>query len=87
MFRNTCYEINDQQSKITCGFLYNLTVDINRIRSIQDSRNLIASPALSLDWQEIKFNKYDEVLISLKDADKEEFYLKIKQIDPQVQFL
>ena len=87
IYRNTRYEISGDQLLITCGFLYNLKVNISRIRSIQDSRSLLSSPALSLDRQEIKYNKYDEVLISLKDEDKGKFYTLIKQLNPQVQIL
>ena len=87
IYQNTRYEIRNGQLLITCGFLYKLTVDINRIRSIRNSRNLISSPALSLERQEIKFNTYDMVLISLKDNDKEEFYRIVKEINPVVQIL
>ncbi|MGV3589924.1 MAG: PH domain-containing protein [Adhaeribacter sp.] len=87
IYRNTSYEIRDNQLLITCGFLYNQKIAISRIRSIRNSNNLLSSPALSLDRQEIKFNTYDEVLISLKDEDKEAFYDTIKQLNPDVQFL
>jgi hypothetical protein len=87
IYRNTRYEIRDNQLLITCGFLYKQRVDLNRIRSIQNSRNLISSPALSFDRQKIKYNTYDDVLISLKDEDKEEFYTTIKQLNPAVNIL
>ncbi|KAA5540601.1 PH domain-containing protein [Adhaeribacter rhizoryzae] len=87
IYWRTCYEIRENQLLITCGILYKQKIDIGRIRSLRDSDTMLSSPALSLDRQEIKYNTYDEVFISLKDEDKEQFYATIKQLNPGVQLL
>ncbi|MGV3589992.1 MAG: PH domain-containing protein [Adhaeribacter sp.] len=87
IYWRTCYEVRDNQLLITCGILYKQKIDISRIRSIRPSSTMLSSPALSLDRQEIKYNTYDEVFISLKDEDKEQFYATIKQLNPDVQLL
>jgi hypothetical protein len=86
IFRNTYYEINGGDLVITSGFLVKQTIPIASIRSVKPSRNLIASPALSLDRQEIKFGRYDFVLISLKDIDKPRFYAELKSRNPGIVF-
>jgi hypothetical protein len=86
IFRNTSYTLTHDKLQISCGFLYNQSIPVASIRSIQPSRNIISSPALSLDRQQIKFGKYDSVLISLKDEDKEDFYGRLKRLNPNIEF-
>jgi len=87
IYANTRYEIRQNQLFITCGFLYKEKINIAQITSIRPSRSILSAPALSLDRQEIKFNKFDAVLISLKDEDKADFYQQLKQINPYIQVL
>jgi hypothetical protein len=81
---NTSYEVKAGNLLITSGFLFKQTVPVQSIRSIKPSRTILASPALSFDRQEIRFNQYDEVFISLKDEDKFRFYEELKRINPAI---
>jgi len=87
IFTRTYYEIKADKLLVTCGFLFHQTIPIAQIRSIQPTRNIISSPALSLDRQEIKYGKFDFVIISLKDEDKADFYEALKKINPQISIL
>lgn len=70
---------------IQCGFLYNQQIKISSIRQIKETNNPISSPALSLDRIEIKFDKYNSVLISPKE--KEMFIKHLQQINPGIAFI
>lgn len=64
MFLTTKYTIEGDKLVIKCGFLYHKTIDINTIRRIAETNNLLSSPATSLDRLEILYGKFDSVLIS-----------------------
>lgn len=66
MAANTSYWIEDGLLHIRCG-LWKRKIDVARIRKIETSRNLISSPAMSLDRLEIYYDKMDSVVISPKD--------------------
>lgn len=53
--------------KVKCAFLYNKQFDINKIKSVANSGNLISSPAPSLDRIELTYGKFDLIIISPKD--------------------
>ncbi|TXG37525.1 PH domain-containing protein [Seonamhaeicola maritimus] len=57
----------DNLLKVKCGFIYNKLFDINKIRSIKKSENLISSPAPSLDRIELTYEQYGLIIISPKD--------------------
>lgn len=53
--------------KVKCGFIINKWYDIEKIRSISKTNNLISSPAPSLDRIEIAYGKNGYLVISPKD--------------------
>lgn len=84
IFFRTTYRINDNNELvIKCGFLYNSTVDISAIKSISRTRNPISSPAASLDRIELKYGKWDSVIISPND--KTGFVNELLKINPDIQ--
>lgn len=83
MFLTTKYTIEGDKLVIKCGFLYHKTIDINTIRRIAETNNLLSSPATSLDRLEILYGKFDSVLISPRR--KAEFINDIKRINPGIE--
>jgi len=84
MFTTTYYTISGETLRIRSGFLINTEVDIESISKITATRNMLSSPALSLDRLEIFYNKYDSVMISPED--KEEFIAQLKGINPRITY-
>lgn len=82
MFYTTEYSIDKESLRIKCGFFINTVVDINSIRKISESHNIISSPAASLDQLEILYNN-ESVLISPKD--KKDFLDTLKTINPNIE--
>lgn len=68
--------------RIKAGFLVNLKIDIASIKSIKSTNSIMSAPALSLDRIEIRYNKYDSVVIS--PAKKEEFIAELIKINPLI---
>lgn len=58
-------------------------IEIKNIRKIYKTRNLLSSPALSIDRIAIVYNKYDEILISPKD--KVQFVEDLLKINPDIE--
>ncbi len=84
IFFSTTYRINEKNELlIKCGFLYKEVVKISKIKSINRTRNPISSPAASLDRIELKYGKWDSVIISPND--KIEFVNELLQINPDIQ--
>lgn len=79
----TYYVIDEDRLTIKCGFLYNKTIDINTITKISETNNPLSSPATSLDRLEIRYGKFDSVIISPKQ--KKEFIAEIVFINPAVE--
>jgi hypothetical protein len=77
--KNTYYEINGKMLLIKAGFLYKKEIDIETIRAVHSSINLLSAPALSFDRLEIKYNKYDSILISPKN--KQAFIQSLLQVN------
>ena len=67
IFLKTTYIVENKTLKIKCGFLFNKNILIDDIKGIKKTKNLISSPAPSFDRIEIKYGKFDEVIISPKD--------------------
>lgn len=67
LFLKTSYAINNETLIIKCGFLINLKIDITQIKEIRKTKSIMSAPAPSFDRIEIKYGKYDEVIISPKD--------------------
>jgi hypothetical protein len=64
--------------------IWKTKIDIKSIRKIYRTRNIISSPALSLDRIAIVYNQYDEVLIS--PINKEDFIEELMKINPNIIF-
>lgn len=82
IFRNTYYKIDDSQLYIKSGFIYNSVIDINLIRKVNRTYNILSAPSLSFDRIEIHYNKFDTVIISPEN--KEDFVKELKKINPQI---
>ncbi len=67
MFSTLKYIIDGDFLIIKFGFYTHSKININEIKSIEKSNNPLNSPASSLDRLSIKYNKYDEVLVSPKE--------------------
>jgi len=81
---STEYTITDNGTlKVKCGFVYNKSFDINKIKSIVKSNNLISSPAPSLDRIELTYGKFDLIIISPKN--KTEFANDLTKINPKIE--
>mgnify|MGYP002786271448 FL=1 len=64
------YRITEKELQIKCLFLYNLKIPIENIREVRPSRDLSSSPALSLNRLRIRYNKFDDILISPQNQDQ-----------------
>lgn len=85
MLLNTCYTITpDAYLQIRCGWMVNMKFDIHNIRKIEDTHNVLSSPALSLDRIEIFYNKFDSVMVS--PDDKDQFIADLKRIKPSIEY-
>lgn len=83
MFYRTTYSINEKNELlIKCGFLFNSKIDISKIKSVSKTRNPISSPAPSLDRLELKYGKWDSVMVSPKD--KTGFIEELLKINPNI---
>lgn len=67
LFLTTNYTIDHNKLIIKSGFLFNKTIDINTIKKISETNNLLSSPATSLDRLEISYGKFGSILISPKN--------------------
>ena len=76
------YEINNEDLFIGYGFGKPLKIDINTVKEIVETNNLISSPAASLDRLEIVYEKNKRIIISPKK--KHKFINDIKEINPAV---
>lgn len=82
IFSSTQYVIHDQILNIKSGFVVDISIQIETIKSISKSRNSISSPANSLDRIEIRYNQYDTVLISPQN--KKAFIRNLKEVNPNI---
>lgn len=69
--------------KIKCGFLYNKHFDINKIKSVAKTGNLISSPAPSLDRIELTYGKFDSIVISPND--KNRFAKELTKVNSKIE--
>jgi hypothetical protein len=79
---NTYYVIINAVLIIKCGFLYSHTIDIKSIISVKESNNILSSPALSFDRLEVKYIKWNTILIS--PTNKEDFINHLLRINPNI---
>lgn len=82
MFFKTEYTIEENKLKIKCGFFTYKPIEINDIKEITKSNTIISSPAASFDRIEIKYGKFEEMIISPKD--KFEFAKYLTNLNPKI---
>lgn len=82
VFLKTTYIVENKTLKIKCGFLFNKNIPIDSIKGIKKTKNLISSPAPSFDRIEIKYGKFDAIIISPKD--KVTFAKDLNLINPTI---
>ncbi|PID27178.1 MAG: hypothetical protein CR982_06915 [Candidatus Cloacimonadota bacterium] len=82
LFFKTRYTIEGNILKIKSGIISYKPININEIKEISKTNNIISSPAPSFDRIEIKYGKFDEIIISPKD--KLDFVNEIKKINPNI---
>lgn len=82
---NTKYTISAKVLHIKCLPFYNNELLIAHIKKVEVSRNLISSPAPSLDRIEIYFDSYDSIVISPKD--KFQFMEDLKLVNPAIELV
>jgi hypothetical protein len=83
LFTSIKYTIEKENLNIKCGFLTNQNIDINTIYKISETYNPLSSPAGSIDRLEIKYNKFESVLISPKD--KNAFINDLILVNPNIE--
>ncbi|MBE8168478.1 MAG: PH domain-containing protein [Shewanella sp.] len=72
LLRTTRYYVDiDSNSLIVKSAMFKWNIGIDSITSIKETRNLLSSPALSLDRLLISYGKHQHIMISPKD--KHEF--------------
>jgi hypothetical protein len=82
MLFNTEYTIEENKLKIKCGFFAYKPIEINEIKEITKSSSIISSPAASFDRIEIKYGKFEEMIIS--PVDKFEFAEYLTDLNPNI---
>ena len=84
MFLKTEYRIENNTLKIKCGIIFNKTIDINKIKKISQTNSLMSSPAPSFDRIELKYGKFDEIII-ISPKDKLSFANDLTQINIEIE--
>lgn len=82
LFFTTYYIVDEAVLKVKSGIFINQTIPIASIKSITETNNLLSSPALSLDRLEIRYRKYDRVIVSPED--KGDFVDHLVKINPAI---
>ena len=83
--KTTRYIINDNQLIVMSTWVVYEIIDIFKITKIEKTNSILSSPALSLDRIRIRYNKYDEVLISPKV--KKEFIDELLKVNPTIEII
>ncbi|MEM9325716.1 MAG: PH domain-containing protein [Bacteroidota bacterium] len=83
LFYGITYQIIGDRLWIKCGWIYNWDIHIMKIQSIKPTRNPWSSPAPSLDRIEIRYGRYDSVLISPEN--KEALVEALQAINPDIE--
>ncbi len=77
------YDMSDGHTlKVRAGLFYKINVPIEHIHTIEKTNSILSAPASSLKRIEIKYNKYDSVVISPKN--REEFIQELLKINPNI---
>jgi len=67
LFFGTHYTIENNKLKIKCGIFSYKPIEIDKIKEVSKTKSIISSPAPSFDRIEIKYGKFDKIIISPKD--------------------
>ncbi len=62
----TWYDVDGRELRIVCG-LFRWTIPLESIHSVEESRNPLSSPALSLDRLRIRYGRNRWILVSPDD--------------------
>jgi hypothetical protein len=83
LYIDTSYQVTDDKIlKIKSGFLYNQEIYIKSIKRVSPTKSHRASPALSSDRLEIRYNRYGRVIISPNH--QSEFIKELKEVNPRI---
>ena len=83
IFFGTIYWINDKDELLVkCGLLFHSKIEISKIKSISRTRNIISSPAPSMDRIELNY-RGGSIILSPKD--KIGFANELTRINPDIQ--
>ncbi len=85
LFLSTKYIIDDKMLKIKFGIFSLSPIDIDTIKEVSNTKSLLSAPAPSFDRIIIKYEKYNDVIISPKD--KENFIIELKKINPNIKII
>ncbi len=80
--KTTRYIINGSQLTVKSMWIVNHKIEISTIKKIEKTNSVLSSPALSLDRIAIYYNKFDEVLISPKEAG--DFIMELMKVNPDI---
>ncbi len=83
LFLHTRYTLEGDELQIECGWLYRRRLPVKRILRIEETRNPLSSPALSLDRLALVLQSREYLLIS--PADKAGFIAAIRHLQPSLE--
>ncbi|SDM25459.1 PH domain-containing protein [Catalinimonas alkaloidigena] len=81
----TRYQIVGEMLVVKVGPLTTSTLPISRIREIRRTQTLLAAPANSLDRLEIRYNRYDMLVVSPERPDA--FVADLQRINPHIRWV
>lgn len=82
MLYNTKYVIQGNQLKVFSGFIRFKPIDIQAIKKIEKTSNIISAPAASLVRIEVSYGRFDSLIISPRD--KAGFAQALLEINPDI---
>ena len=83
MFLKTEYKIENEKLKRKYGIIFYKAIDISKIKKISKTKSLLSSPAPSFDRIELKYGKFDEIIISPNN--KISFANHLTQINTEIE--
>lgn len=81
--KTTQYIINENELIVKSTWIVNERIALSKITKIEKSNSILSSPALSLDRVLVRYNKYDEILISPKE--RQSFIDELLKINPNIE--
>lgn len=83
MLLTTQYKIVGKTLRIKSGIFVNKSVNIDTISKISETDSILSSPANSLDRLELRYNKFERIIISPKDKDG--FINILSELNPSIE--